>query len=107
MQADNAFRIHGEHGSIVIEGPFWGAHRALLMRARRPDRVAERPHRHNGFEYQIEEAMRCMRAGLVESPGISHAHSLWVLQSIDRMRESLGVRYPFEPAGLQGHASRS
>jgi predicted dehydrogenase len=57
---------------------------------------ADNAFRINGFEYQIEEAMRCMRAGLVESPGVPHAETLAVVELIDAMRARIGVRYPFE-----------
>ena len=40
--------------------------------------------------------MRCIRAGLVESPALSHAESLASVELIDAMRARIGVRYPFE-----------
>jgi hypothetical protein len=40
--------------------------------------------------------MRCVRAGLVESPGMPHAESLALVETLDRLRAAVGVRYPFE-----------
>ncbi len=54
------------------------------------------PFRVNGFEYEIEEAMRCIRAGLVESPALPHAESLATVELIDAMRVRIGVHYAFE-----------
>jgi hypothetical protein len=54
------------------------------------------PFRFNGFEYEIEEAMRCVRGGLVESRHMPHAETLANLAVIDELRRQLGVRYPFE-----------
>jgi predicted dehydrogenase len=93
---DNSFRIFGERGHIVIHGGFWEATAATLQRDDQAPLEASRPFRVNGFEYEIEEAMRCIDAGLVESPVLPHAESLAVVVLIDAMRERIGVRYPFE-----------
>lgn len=95
--AENALHIHGERGSISVPGGFWEASEALLQRGTgEPALRVQAPHRINGFEYEIEEAQRCIRAGLIESPHISHAETLATLGWMDRIRAQLGVRYPFE-----------
>ena len=93
---DNRFCITGERGRIVIHGGFWEATAATLHCEGQAARTAEAPFRVNGFEYEIEELMRCVRAGLVESPSMPHAESLAVVELIDAMRARLGVVYPFE-----------
>jgi len=52
--------------------------------------------RAGGFEYQTEEAMRCIRAGLLESPGMPHAQTLANMELMDSIRAAIGLRYPFE-----------
>ena len=47
-------------------------------------------------EHAIEEAMRCMRAGLLESPTMTHAQSLANMTTMDRIRAAIGLRYTFE-----------
>jgi hypothetical protein len=94
--ADNGLRLSGEHGHIVVPREFWQATEAQLWRAGAEPEVVPAPFAINGFEGQIEEAMRCARAGLVESPTIPHADTLAVLQWMDAIREKLGVRYPFD-----------
>ena len=39
----------------------------------------------NGFIYQVEEAARCIREGLVESPIVPHADSLWSTKIYDML----------------------
>ncbi|MBL8329709.1 MAG: Gfo/Idh/MocA family oxidoreductase [Rubrivivax sp.] len=95
-QATNDLHILGTQGSITVHAPFWHVPRVSLHRAGQAAETHETPCRHNGFEPQIEEAQRCLRAGLIESPGIPHAETLAVLELIDAMRLRLGVRYPFE-----------
>ena len=63
----NDFYIYGEKGHIRIHPNFWGATKASLV-ANNQEITITRPLRAGGFEYQTEEAMRCVRAGLLESP---------------------------------------
>jgi predicted dehydrogenase len=94
----NPFLILGERGHIVVHGGFWEATAATLNVTNQPPQTVEAPFRINGFEYEIEEAMRCIRAGLPESPLLPPAESLAVVELMDAMRARIGVRYPFEPA---------
>ncbi len=95
-QADNGLRILGERGHIVLPTAFWQATRAELHRAGSAVEVIERPFEINGFEGEITEAMRCIRAGQVESARMPHAESLALVETMDLMRRQVGVRYPFE-----------
>jgi predicted dehydrogenase len=92
----NAFLILGERGHIVVHGGFWEATAATLTVTGEAPRTVEQSFRVNGFEYEIEEAMRCIRAGLAESPLLPTAESLAVVELMDAMRARIGVRYPFE-----------
>lgn len=95
--ADNSFRILGERGHIVVHGGgFWQSTAATLCRDGEAPQIVEAPFRINGFEYEIEEVMRCVRAGLVESPRLPPAESLAIVELMDAMRARIGVRYPFE-----------
>jgi predicted dehydrogenase len=93
---DNSFRILGTRGHLVIHGGFWEATAATVYRDGAPPEPIDAPFRINGFEYEVEEAMRCIRAGLTESPILPLAESLAVVELMDAMRARIGVRYPFE-----------
>jgi predicted dehydrogenase len=97
MSGDNTLRIIGEHGTIVVPR-FWQATEAHLLVAGRDALAVARPFRVNGFEYEIEEAMRVIRAGGIESASIPHDETLETLRWMSRIREQVGVRYPFEAA---------
>ena len=95
--ADNSFRVYGERGHIVVHGGgFWQSTAATLVRDGEPAQTVDAPFRINGFEYEIEEVMRCVHAGLVESPRLPPAESLAIVELMDAMRARVGVRYPFE-----------
>lgn len=94
--APNTLHLMGDEGAIVLPEVFWQATRAQLLRPREPSETIERPFGINGFEYEVSEAMRCIRAGAIESPGMPHDETLAVLDWMDRLRALVGVRYPFD-----------
>jgi dihydrodiol dehydrogenase / D-xylose 1-dehydrogenase (NADP) len=91
----NDFLIYGSTGHIRIHANYWAATQATLVTGEQALTVSK-PFRGGGFEYQTEEAMRCIRAGLLESPGMSHAHTLANMQLMDGIRAEIGLKYPFE-----------
>ena len=94
--ADNALRITGERGWISAPHNFWEATEVQLQLQGETLQRLQTPFAINGFEGEIVEAMRCIRAGLVESPHMPHAETLATLGWMDAMRAKMGVRYPFE-----------
>jgi predicted dehydrogenase len=91
----NEFYIYGSKGHIRIHAPYWGASRATLVTGGQEWTVSK-PLRGGGFEYETEEAMRCIRAGLLESPLMSQAHTLANMEIMDQIRAEIGLKYPFE-----------
>ena len=86
--------IAGTEGSIEIP-VFWAADRAIL-RAGGEEEIETMPHRANGFEYEIEEVVDCVRTGRTESNCMPLSLSLEMAGLCDEIRSRLGVVYPFE-----------
>lgn len=57
--------ILGTDGSIKLHAPFWKTTTATLTMEGKDDEVCEIPLKGNGYEYEAEEVMRCMREGLL------------------------------------------
>jgi hypothetical protein len=93
---DDAFRIFGERGTITLHRHFWGGTAATLAQTGAAPITVERPWRVNGFEGEIEEAMRCIGAGEIESDVMRHEETRQTLAWMDQIRQEVGVRYPFE-----------
>lgn len=53
-------------------------------------------HREEGLGYQFEarHVGECLRKGLIESPIMRHVDSLLLMETLDRIRASCGIRYP-------------
>jgi predicted dehydrogenase len=94
--ADNSLRIFGEEGCIVVPRRFWEATHAVLWPLDGEPQTVNAPFRFNGFEYEIEEVIRCVRNRWVESPRMPYSATLANLAALDEFRRQLGVRYPFE-----------
>jgi predicted dehydrogenase len=47
-----------------------------------------------GYVYEAREVMRCLRAGLVESEVMPWAETLRIMEMMDEVRRSIGVKYP-------------
>lgn len=95
--SDNSLRVFGARGTITLPRNFWRATEASLqLHGSETVQQVAAPLRINGFEGEIEEAVCCIRAGLLESPLMPHAESLATLAWMDEIRRRLGLRYPFE-----------
>ncbi len=49
-----------------------------------------------GYQYEIRHVNACLRAGLTESPLLTHAMTRDVLRMCDALRAQWGLVYPFE-----------
>lgn len=93
--ARNELYIHGRDGYIHVHPTFFASTKATFH-TWFEEHTVEKPFRINGFEYQIEESIKCIKDGLIESPRMTHAQSLASAKVIDAIREQIGARYDFE-----------
>lgn len=49
-----------------------------------------------GYEYEIQHATDCLLQGLTESPVRTHGDTLLLMETLDRIRQAIGLRYPGE-----------
>lgn len=91
--------IIGTKGTIKIPCPVWcpehlegpsGNFEALLPK------TGEKFNYDNsqGLMYEAMEVRRCLKEGLLESPGVSHAESLTIATIMEAVRTQVGVVYP-------------
>lgn len=90
---DNALVIGGDQGFIRVAPTFIQGREAVLQVGDTTKTIRE-SHRGGGFEYQIDEAMRCFRHGEIESPLLPHADILATMETMDDIRSRIGLCYP-------------
>lgn len=47
----------------------------------------------SGYQYEARHVGECLRKGLIESPVMSHADSLLIMETMDRIRAAAGIQY--------------
>jgi predicted dehydrogenase len=95
---DHALTILGSRGSILVPVRFWQAEQAILRVDGNHPVSMTASHRINGYEYELEEAMRCVLAGDIESACMPHQESLALSAWLDDACSAL--------AGQDGTATR-
>lgn len=95
-QAGATATITGSEGKIIIPD-FPGATKAFVYDANRClTKKIHHPHRANGFEYEIDETIQCIRSDTFESKVVSHQSTLERLEIMDDIREGWNLVYPQE-----------
>lgn len=46
-----------------------------------------------GYQFETRHVVECLQKGLRESPRMTHADSLLLIETLDKIRESCGIRY--------------
>ncbi|MFC2124261.1 Gfo/Idh/MocA family protein [Bacteroidota bacterium] len=87
--------IYGTEGSIYIMDFFHSRKAIIEKKGEKPEEVSL-PFESTGYNYEAQEVMRCLDAGLVESPVMTWNESLRILELMDRFRNCWGMKYPGE-----------
>lgn len=89
--------LMGETGMIRLHAPYWGPCPGYTLH--RPGAEPESfgvPMRANGYDYQAEAVMQCIREGSTECARMPWSKSRETMQTMDVIRADWGLRYPFE-----------
>ena len=92
---NNDFFIHGKKGFIRIHAMFWDCISATLSNFE-TEKTTTKRFAATGFEYETQDAMASIRAGLIEDPKMPHADTLANMQLMDAIRAKIGLKYSFE-----------
>ncbi|MEU7278087.1 hypothetical protein AB0A69_04740 [Streptomyces sp. NPDC045431] len=80
--------LSGSAGRLELPAPFYAADRVVLHPVGGPPRAWRSALVGRGYTYEAREAMRCVRAGLTESPLVPWAATLGVLAVTDEVRDA-------------------
>lgn len=87
--------LYGTEGSLRIPD-FYHPERLLWTKGGTTATVFEQPYVQQGFAFELRHLCECIQKGWVESPRMSHADSLAVMDTMDTLRAQWGLRYPME-----------
>ncbi len=85
--------IYGSKGSLQIHSR---CHHPREITIKRYDGNTESftiDYKGEGYYHEILEVMHCLQHGLIESPRMSHSMSLKLIQTLDFVREKIGLEY--------------
>ena len=85
--------IAGERGHVRMNTMFHHTQTVTVVRADGIARTVPTPFLGNGYVHEVIEAQRCWRAGLIESPGMTHEDTLALMSVMDEVRRQVGVSY--------------
>jgi predicted dehydrogenase len=85
MILDNEARVYGEGGFLKLHSMFHIPTRLTLHTNDGRDTDIPLNLAGNGYNYEAAEVMDCLDKGLIESPALSHAFSLELMQVLDEV----------------------
>jgi predicted dehydrogenase len=90
--------ISGALGHIRIHHRFFQAQTLTIETVDGRARTVEFPHIGSGYAYEVVEVMRCLRAGLTESPLMPPDETLALMGILDTIRAQIGLAYDADRA---------
>ena len=88
--------IIGESGWIHLHTPYWRGTTMSLVRNGAEPETMELPFTGNGYNYQAEAVMDCLRAGKTECEIMPLDESIAIMGILDAARAQWGLKYPME-----------
>jgi len=87
--------IYGTEGLIHMP-KFYCASRLHIIKHTGEKKTIDLPFKSTGYSYEVEEVMKCMKSGKLESDIMPLNESFKIIQKMDELRHSWGLRYPGE-----------
>lgn len=101
-RSDRKGIFHGEKGYLVVENINNPQSIAVFDLADHCIASYEVPRQINGYEYEFQEAVRCIREGKTQAVSMPLDRSIQVMALMDSLRNQWGVVYPQERKAFSG-----
>jgi dihydrodiol dehydrogenase / D-xylose 1-dehydrogenase (NADP) len=88
-------RVVGTDGFIRLPQHFWRPAEFTVCTFNN-DQTVKAPYEGNGYNYEAMEVMECLRSGRTESDVMPLDESIATMETMDRVREQIGLKYPME-----------
>lgn len=88
--------ILGDRGSIFVHAPLFAPTKLTVSVDGETDELMDLPFSGNGYQFQAIEAARRIREGQTESDIMPLDETLQIMETMDEIRQQIGLRYPME-----------
>lgn len=95
-KTDNFGIIYGTEGSIVVQNinnPEWielhDKNFNLISKTNVPEQIT-------GYEYEVDCCINALKKGLLECPEMPHSETIFLMETMDKVRSQIGVKYSHE-----------
>ena len=85
--------ISGTKGKIIFHSRFFMTSKLTLALNDKEANEINMDFKMNGYEYEAEEAMKCLDKGLLESPLLPLSFTSDLMSIMDEVRDQIGVKY--------------
>ena len=86
--------ISGEKGYLEISGPFYAPASMILILNNGTKTFFDNNYEGQGLREQAYEFAKCKNLELIESPLMPHKETLEIMESMDLIRQQIGLKYP-------------
>ncbi len=86
--------IQGDKGAIYMHPRFHHCKKITVTQANAPNLEFDLPYIGLGYAHEIKEVVHCLEQGAIESPLVSHKHSLEFMELLDEVRNRIGLVFP-------------
>ncbi len=95
-RSDRKGIIYGDKGYIVVENINNPQSISAYDKEDKLIKTLVVPEQISGYEYEVEEAIKCIQSGAIENDCMPHKESVFVMQVMDSIRKDWGLVYPKE-----------
>lgn len=88
--------VMGSKGWIKIHREFWKPEKMTVGRDGKAPEEIHLPYQGNGYNYEALEVMKGVREGRLESAVMPLHETVSLMETMDRLRRSWGLKYPME-----------
>lgn len=85
--------IYGSKGAIRMHSRFHHCEKVSIYEGQEEVETLTFPYPGGGYQFEIEEVVRCLQQGKLESDLMSHQNSLDLIRLLDQVRSMVGLDY--------------
>ncbi|MDR3626581.1 MAG: Gfo/Idh/MocA family oxidoreductase, partial [Ignavibacteriaceae bacterium] len=89
-----AAEVHGEKGKILIDEPWYKPSNIKIVRPGGEEISVPLQVKGNGYNYEADEVIKCIREGRTQSNIMSWGNSIDQIDMLDSIRKEAGIIYP-------------